>query len=452
MKRCLLLLFIPLLLVFDFTAAAQKPPNETVYIIPIKGTIDLGLAEFIDRSLSEARSNHAETVIFDVDTLGGRVDAALKIRDAIIRSGLNTVSFVDKRAISAGALICLATKTIIMAPGGTIGAAKPVQSGFGRQAAPVDEKIVSFLRKEFKSTAELNKHPAKIAEAFVDQDVKIEGISDKGKLLTITTEEALRWKLASFKASSINDAIEKLGLENCERTDLNPNWAEKIVRMLTHPIVSSILLTIGIMGIIVELKTPGIGLPGLLGVMCILAFFFAQYLVGLANWLDLIVFSAGIVLLLLEIFVIPGFGAAGVSGLILIIAGIFMALVKRPVPSLPIPSHDIWQAVIIIGSSLSLSILMSIIIFRYILPKTSLAGGIILKSEERSESGFVSSGSETSLAIGDTGLTSTTLRPSGKCAFNDTLIEVLTQGEMIERNTKVRIIEITGNKIIVKSI
>ena len=237
---------------------AQKTP--VVYVAPIEGIIDLGLAPFVQRVLDEANDVGAAAVILEINTFGGRLDAAVLIRDALLNARVRTVAFVNKRAISAGALIALAAEKIVMADGGTIGAATPVQIGQpGSAAQPVEEKTVSFVRKEFRATAESRKRPPLIAEAMVDADVEIPGLIQKGKLLTLTTEEALKHKVADFRTDTLEGVLERLGLAGAEVRRPSPNWAENLVRFLTHPVVSSLLITIGMLGIILEILTPGFG-------------------------------------------------------------------------------------------------------------------------------------------------------------------------------------------------
>jgi membrane-bound serine protease (ClpP class) len=251
---------------------AQKTP--VVYVAPIEGMIDLGLAPFVDRVLREATDAGAAAVILEINTFGGRVDAAVLIRDALLNAKVPTVAFINKRAISAGALIALATEKIFMGDGGTIGAATPVQAGQpGGAAQPVEEKTVSYVRKEFRATAEARKRPPLIAEAMVDADVEIRGLIQKGKLLTLTTEEALKHKVADFRTDTIEEVLKQLDLAGAELRRASPNWAENLVRFLTHPIVSSLLITIGMLGIILEIRTPGFGVPGLLGISSIALFF-----------------------------------------------------------------------------------------------------------------------------------------------------------------------------------
>jgi len=223
-------------------APGPLPPapgaRPVVYVVPINGVIDLGLAPFIERVLDEAATTRAAAVILEVNTFGGRVDAAVVIRDALLRARVRTVAFVDKRAISAGALISLAAERIAMADGGTIGAAMPVEIGArGGPAQPVAEKTVSYVRKEFRATAESRKRPELLAEAMVDADVEIPGLNPRGKLLTLTTAQALQHGIADFRADSIDGVLAALGLTGAEIRRVTPAWAETLVRFLTHPTV-----------------------------------------------------------------------------------------------------------------------------------------------------------------------------------------------------------------------
>jgi membrane-bound serine protease (ClpP class) len=237
-------------------------------------------------------------VVLEVNTFGGRVDAAVLIRDTLLQARVRTVAFVNKRAISAGALITLAAETIAMADGGTIGAAMPVEMGApGAPAQPVAEKTVSYMRKEFRATAESRKRPPLLAEAMVDADVELPGVIEKGKLLTLTTEEALQHKLADFRADSIDAVFTFLDLVDADIRRASQTWAETLVRFLTHPVTSSLLMTLGILGILVEIRTPGLGVPGALGVASLALFFWGHWLVQLAGWEELLLVGIGLVLL-----------------------------------------------------------------------------------------------------------------------------------------------------------
>src|SRR5687768_15150037 len=210
---------------------ASNPRNVTaqtstpvVYVVPIEGMIDLGLAPFLSRTISEAKEAGAAAVLLDINTFGGRVDAAVAMRDTLLNSPVRTIAFVNQRAISAGALIALACETLVMTQGGTIGAAAPVLGGAG-ETKPADEKSVSYVRKEFRATAEVGKRPPEFAEAMVDADVEITGVITKGKLLTLTTAEALQHKVADLAAATIGSALEAAGLPNATVRNTSQTWA-----------------------------------------------------------------------------------------------------------------------------------------------------------------------------------------------------------------------------------
>ena len=306
------------------------PARPVVYVAPIRGMIDLGLVPYVDRVLAEAASAGAAAIILQIDTFGGRVDAAVQIRDSLLRSPLRTVAFVDKRAISAGALISLAATTIAMAEGGTIGAATPVMAGApGAAAPPVTEKTVSYMRKEFRATAEHRGRPPLLAEAMVDTDVEILEVIAKGKLLTLTTEEALTLKVADLRAADLPALLAALDLAGAEVRQAGETWAENLVRFLTHPIVSSLLMTMGLLGIMIEIRTPGFGVPGTVGIASLGLFFWGHYLARLAGWEVLLLLGIGLALLGVELFVLPGFGVTGFLGIGAILGGLTFTLVGR---------------------------------------------------------------------------------------------------------------------------
>ena len=297
-----------------------------VYVIPIEGTIDLGLAPFLTRTIREAQRAGAAAVLLDINTFGGRVDAAVAMRDTLVNAPVRTIAFINPRAISAGALIALATETIVMADGGTIGAATPVVSG-GSEPQVADEKSVSYVRKEFGATAERRGRPPQFAEAMVDADVEITGVVNKGKLLTLTTSEALTHKVANFTADTLDEALAVTGLRDAVVRAASQTWAETFVRFITNPVVSSLLMTIGMLGLLIEIRTPGFALPGTIGLLSLGLFFWGHWIVQLAGWEELLLVATGVVLLAVEIFIIPGFGVAGVGGILALAVGLGLTLV-----------------------------------------------------------------------------------------------------------------------------
>ena len=422
---------------------AQKTP--VVYVAPIEGIIDLGLAPFVQRILKEASDAGAAAVILEINTFGGRVDAAVLIRDALLNARVMTVAFVNKRAISAGALIALAAEKIVMADGGTIGAATPVQIGQpGSPAQPVEEKTVSYVRKEFRATAESRKRPPLIAEAMVDADVEIPGLIQKGKLLTLTTEETLKHKVADFRADSLEAVLEQLGLAGAEVRRASPNWAENVVRFLTHPVVSSLLITIGMLGIILEIRTPGFGLPGGLGITSLALFFWGHWLVQLAGWEELLLVGSGLVLLVLEVFVIPGFGLAGVLGIGALLAGLSLSFVG---------AGATWEFILRAAGRVIFSLLLalagSLALLRF-LPRLPFGKRLILETGLPAGQGYASAPESDSSWLGKSGIALSPLRPAGIAEIENQRVDVVSDGEFIDSGAPVVVTRVDGNRIVVR--
>jgi membrane-bound serine protease (ClpP class) len=362
-----------------------------------------------------------------------------------LNARVRTVAFVNKRAISAGALITLAAEKIVMADGGTIGAATPVQMGQpGAPAQPVEEKTVSYVRKEFRATAESRKRPPLIAEAMVDADVGIPGLIQKGKLLTLTTEEALKHKVADFRADTVASVLEQLGLAGAEVRRVSPNWAENLVRFLTHPIVGSLLVTIGMLGIILELRTPGLGLPGGLGVTSLALFFWGHWLVQLVGWEEILLVGSGLVFLALEVFVIPGFGVTGVLGIFALFAGLSLSLIG---------AGATWEFVLKAAGrvifSLLLALVASLAMLRF-LPRLPFGRRLILDTGLPAGQGYASAPEADRSCLGKSGTALSPLRPAGIAEIAGKRLDVVSDGEFIESGVPIMATRVDGNRIVVR--
>ncbi len=433
------MLLLALALLFAATGAVAQDKRPVVYVAPVEGIIDLGLAPFVQRVLDEAAAAGAAAVVLEVNTFGGRVDAAVQIRDALLNAGVPTIAYVNRRAISAGALISLAAQHLIMAPGATIGAATPVQAG-GGDAQPVSEKTVSYVRKEFRATAESRKRPALLAEAMVDADVAVRGVIEKGKLLTLTTDEALKHKVAEFRADTLQAALGRVGIKDAELRRLSPNWAENVVRFLTHPILSSLLVTLGMLGIIIELRTPGFGLAGAIGVGALAAFFWGHWLVQLAGWGEVLLATGGVVLLLLEFFVIPGFGFAGILGILALLAALVLSVVgsgTTPEFFMLAAGRMLLALLVALGASL--------LLLRF-LPRTRFGRQLVL------DTGLAPAGGEDLRWLGKRGRATTPLRPAGIADIEGARVDVVSDGELIEPGTPVEVTRVDGNRIVVRQL
>ena len=428
--------FIIVLLLALTTFAQQK----TVYVAYIDGEIDLGLAPYISRVVSEAEKNKADAIVFKINTFGGRVDAATQIKDAIISSKILTIAFINNRAISAGALIALSCNKIVMVPGSSIGAATVVdQSG-----QKVGEKYQSYMRSEMRSTAERNGRRTDIAEGMVDERVVIPGLVDSTKLITLTYEEAYKYKIADTVLTSFDDMLSAFNLKNAEQVSVTSNWAEDVVKFLNNAIVSSILIMIGFFGLMAEIKTPGWGVAGTTGLIALTLFFGSSYILQLASVLEILLFIIGLGLLLAEIFIIPGFGVAGIAGIALIFASIFLSLLGSK-PFIDMEAVSI--AIIQLSGAILFALLGMFVLVKY-LPKSTAFNRLVLSQSEKSEQGFVSYPSEKDL-IGKIGVAYTTLRPGGTAEIDGKRVDVVADSEYIDKDSKIRVLRVEGIKVVV---
>ena len=424
--------------------AQQSPRQPIVYVAAIEGPVDMGLAPFVQRVLDEAKAAEAAAVVLKINTFGGRVDAAVQIRDALLASSVRTVAFIDKRAISAGALISLACNSILMSGGSTIGAATPMQAGQGGAAAqPAGEKAVSYVRKEFRATAESRGRPLLIAEAMVDADVAIPDVVEKGKLLTLTTEEAIKHRLADARVDTLEAVLQHEGLAGAEIRSTTPNWAERLVRLLTEPLVSSLLITLATLGLVVELRAPGFGVAGAVGLSSLALFLWGHWLVQLAGWEELLLITAGVGLLALEVFVIPGFGIAGALGILGILAGLVLS-VLGPEPS----GQLIAQAAVRVGTSLLIALAASIVLLRFV-TRLPIGRGLVLDSGLLSAQGYTSASDADQRWLGRNGVALTPLRPAGIAEIDGQRIDVVSNGELIDASESIQVVRVDGNRIVV---
>ncbi len=413
-----------------------------IYRVPVTGVVELGMAPFIERSIEEAAAQGMVAVVLDMDTPGGRVDAAERIADAISDASIPVYTLVNRRAFSAGALIALSSQRIYMRPGSVIGAATPVD-GTG-ETAP--EKIVSAMRSEMRALAEARGLDPLIAEAMVDPDIEIAGIDEAGKLLTLTTEEAVRVGYA-IEVDDMPALLALLGEEGAQVVTSEVNWAESVVRFFSNPIVAPFLLTLGFLGLIVEIKTAGFGLAGIAGLLSLSLFFGSHLIVGLAGWEDIIIFAVGVGLLGVEAFLIPGFGLFGILGIVGVFGGLYLSLMG----SLP-TSADFTRAGLVMTTTVLLIVVSAWVLIRSLPGSSRLAkSGIFLLQRTDRSIGYESAEPRTDL-VGVTGKAITDLRPSGTGLFGDERIDVVSESEWITEGTPIRIISAEGYRHIVRPV
>ncbi len=463
-------------IIFYFCIAFGISLANTVYHIPIEGTIDLGLPPFIERSIAEAEENNAKAIIFEVNTFGGRVDAATQIKDAILDSKVPTVAFINKRAISAGALISLSCEKVFMAGGATIGATTAVDM----QGNKASEKVISYMREEMAATAEKRGRDKYIARGMVDEELEFpnkvmkEFINDgevidtiktkvyylvidgdtvtvddiegrkQGNLITLTTEQSLKYKIADASIENFEAVLDTLGFSNLVVNKTTENWSENFVRFLTNPVVASLLTTFGFLGILFELQSPGWGIPGSIGLICLILSLSASYIAELATMSDLLVVLMGMLFLMLEAFVFPGFGLAGVAGIVFILWGLYLLLL----PDVPVGEEVLSQAsngliIGIIGGLVGL-----VLLFRA-MTKTKFWRDLTSPDIQKKEDGYVASFGWEKL-VGEEALTETDLHPSGWINVGKERVFALSEGNFIDKNEKVVILSVDGNRVVVR--
>jgi membrane-bound serine protease (ClpP class) len=474
-------LYILLTIIFA-TASSAHADTQTnkqtkagiAYVIPIHDMIERGLVYLIRRGVTEAETLNANAIIIDMNTPGGRLDATAEIIKILTSTKITTYTFVNSDAISAGAITAMATDHIYMAPGSRIGDAMPIMMSplpmGGPKALPDDlkEKAVSPTVAMIRAVAQRKGHDPKLAEAMVRAEFEYK-IGDKmicpaGQLLTLTAQDAEQIigegdnahpLLSAGTVNSIEDLLKTIGNGSDKIITLKPTAAEKLARIIDGFPISGILLALGLLGLYIEYKTPGFGIPGISGILILAIWFWGHHIAGVANILEISIFTIGIILLLIEIFIIPGFGVAGIAGTALIFASLFMSMLGKPLSSphwYTLPSlEDIHHAVLNFSMAIILTLIGGVILAK-LLPKSAVFQRLRLDTAENKADGYSAATKSSELLIGTHGIAATQLRPSGIGEFNDKRLDVIARGSFIEKSTAIVIAEVHGNRIIVDKV
>ncbi|MBO8156042.1 MAG: nodulation protein NfeD [Bacillaceae bacterium] len=427
---CLILFLGP----FNLNSAEAEGEGQLVYVIAIEQTVEKGLDAFLERAVEEAKENGADYIIFEIDTPGGRVDAALDIGELLRSLDIPNAAYIVNKALSAGAYISLNADEIYMKPGTSIGAAGVI-TGEGNAA---DKKTQSAWISNMTAAAVENGRDPIYAQAMADDSIDLpEYRAPEGEYLTLYANEALEVGYAEGIAEDRTALLHILKLEGAQVETVQPTFAEQLARFITDPVVVPILLSIASLGLVLELYTPGFGVPGIMGVLSLLLFFYGHLIAGLAGYESIILIIAGLICIALEFFV-PG-GILGVIGTILVVMSLLLA------------GADIGYMAFSIGVAFIISVIASILLFKTIGLERGLFRHIILKDRTSTEEGYVSNANRLEL-VGKTGRSLTPLRPSGTAVFDDERLDVVTEGSFIPAEKPVKIVKVEGSRIVVREI
>lgn len=512
--------FLLLDVLFGTHLAGEGKKTEALFIIPVHGDIVPSLESFIRRHVSKSIDEGATVLVFDIDTFGGRVDTALQISSfigsikkaktiAFIRSGPSSKGV----SWSAGALIALSCSEVYMAPGTSIGAAAPVTIGADGSMQPAGEKVVSAVRTQMAALAEKNGHPVELALAMVDLDLEIweveqggrvrlmnlseleriekerpkevrrvQLVSPKGKLLSLTANEAERYGLSRGTVEDLPSLAKTLGVEG-EIVEMENTLADKVLELITSGPVQTLLILVGLVALFMEISTPGFGIPGTVAVICFLTLFGSNALLGTVGSLEIIMLLVGIGLLAVELFILPGFGITGILGLVIIGLALLFSMQDFVLPEFSWQWDIFIRNLTVVGSGL-LSGIMGVAALILLLPKVQIfdrlalktmiygtaagvpslkqPGEIPIRRGEKIEKGESISIESDHLSedfrvvppdlVGQEGRAVTILRPSGKAKIGDAVYPVETEGDFIPLGTPVRVVLVRGNRITVKAI
>lgn len=438
MKR---LLYLICFLLFQFSSNAQTK----VYQFEIKDEINPATWRITKKAMAHAKSFQADVLLLELNTFGGMLDYADSIRTALMNTDMKTIVFINNNAASAGALISIACDKIYMHKGASIGAASVV-NGNGEV---LPEKYQSFMRGLIRTTAESKGRNPKIAEGFVDPDLDIPGIKPVGKVLTFTTSEAIANQFCDGEANSVKEILQKENIESASVQIFVPTLTDKIIGILLTPAISGLLILLIIGGLYFELQTPGIGLALIVSIIAALLFFAPLYLEGLAaNW-EIVLFLLGVILLILEIFLIPGFGIFGILGIIFVISGLALSLVTNDFFDFNVTTGErLVNAFVLVLISIIASITLSVIFGGNIL-KSKVFKRLVLQDEQKAGHGYQVNKPSHEL-IGKQGFAKTALRPSGKIDIDGTWYDALSNDGFIEAGELIVVNKIENYNVIVR--
>jgi membrane-bound serine protease (ClpP class) len=429
--------------------ALDKDKKLLIYKFDIKKEIAPPVWRTTKKALEEAVEKKADIVLIEMSTYGGMLESADSIRTKILHSPIPVYVFINHNAASAGALIAIACDSIYMTTGSSIGAATVVdQAG---QVVP--DKYQSYMRAMMRSTAEATGRDPNIAQAMVDPRIKIEGVIDSGSVLTFTASEAMKFGFCEGIAESTEDVIRLAGIRNYEIIEQEIKPVDNLIGFLINPFVSSILIIIIIGGIYFELQTPGLGISIIISIIAALLYFAPLYLEGLASHWEILVFIAGIALIAVEIFAIPGFGVTGITGIVLVVIGLTLSLVNNVgFDFTEVNTNKIISSLFLVIISIFISLISSFFITKSLFTKNKLFGSLALNTIASSSEGFSSSDKNYKEMLGRTGIAHTILRPAGKVKIGDEVFDATALTSYIEKDDMIEVVKYETGQLFVRKV
>lgn len=413
-----------LLLMVNSIGFAQE--ENKAYVVPIKGEINRATYNYLRDVMNDiSNEKNVEAIIFEIDTYGGLINEAEKIKNLILSTNIPTISFVNNKAESAGVLITIASEKVVVASNATIGSAEPI---------PNTEKVLSLWRSMLRDTAQFRRRNHEIIEAMADKDMIVNGVTHKGKLVNLTSQESLQFGVADYISDDYNDILANFNIQNTNIIQMKEGLQIKLAKYISSPYISSFLLALGFIGLVVEILTPGFGIGGTVSIIGFGLYFGGNILAGNSNWTSLALFVTGLILLVIE-GLVPGFGLPGISGIILVITGTILAM------------DNFTNAILSVSISIIITTIVTVILMKLGF-RSRLLDEIILKTNHNVEKSTINLGKEE--LLGKEGIAISELRPTGFIEIDGERYDALTEGGFLPKGTPVKIVKVEGIKIFVR--
>lgn len=427
-KTRILILTLMTILLLSSIGVGSAELHQDVYVIPIKGEINSASFSFLKDVIADIDKGRTKAIIFEIDTYGGLIDQASNIKDLILSLDIPTISFVNNKAESAGVLITIASEKVVMATSSTIGSAETI---------PNTEKILSTWRSFLRDTAQYRGRNTDIIQAMADSDMVVAGINTKGKLINLTSREALEYGIADLVSDDYDEMLAHFGIANVNIVKVEEGLQVKLAKLISKPYISSLLLTLGLVGLVVEILTPGFGIGGTISIIGFGLFFGGNILAGNSNWTSLALFATGLLLLVVE-GIVPGFGLPGIAGGAFVIVGTVLAM------------GSLSGAIASISIAIILTTVVTVILLKLGF-RSNILDRVVLKAEHNKERGYLSVDSS-DIYLNKRGISSTELRPSGFIEIDGKRLDALSEGSFIPKDVQIEVFRVEGSKIFVRRV